>query len=407
MAETPTVPHRLRYLPGIDDYTPRLNPENAASMGNVISSSGDGGGASSEAGTRDADGAYEPTVADVFVVKALLHRSGRLPLELVDAIVDLAGYWPHTTAEVNYGSRNPLVVRSDRLRPLQHENCFLLTGQLRSPPLGFPRRPPGPPDGAYTTARLAPKECAAPYTEEGIRAWLPAGLTAPTLAHPCRKIVFTLVSRDQGWVSTAGAIRGGFKGSYSWFDVGLERYDAEPGDEEFGQDQADEKDKEDGTEKEDKKTDNNDNKNETTTEAPMPSPTDRVRFPPFAALRSVSPAVKQQGGPSVPQFHFPLLPDAHRLQTNRVGDPRWKESTIVWSWTDAHEWQAVQHGDAATAANPDDDALEAQGRGAATGDGQFVRDLRVGDVVTVWAKARFPGWANTVQRVKVDVYWAV
>lgn len=50
---------------------------------------------------------------------------------------------------------------------------------------------------------------------------------------------------------------------------------------------------------------------------------------------------------------------------------------------------------------------ELQGRGRETLDGSFVRDLKLGDVVTLWAKARFPGWKNNVEKVKIDVYWAV
>lgn len=49
---------------------------------------------------------FKPSVADVLVVKAmlaqaLLAESSRLPPEIVDVIVDLAEYWPHTTAELN------------------------------------------------------------------------------------------------------------------------------------------------------------------------------------------------------------------------------------------------------------------------------------------------------------------
>ena len=51
--------------------------------------------------------------------------------------------------------------------------------------------------------------------------------------------------------------------------------------------------------------------------------------------------------------------------------------------------------------------LGANGRGTGTGNGRFVRELKLGDVITVWAKARFPAWKNYVESVKVDVYWAL
>lgn len=43
--------------------------------------------------------------------------------------------------------------------------------------------------------------------------------------HPCRKIVFTIKSRDQGW---GGGERSDdiYKNSFTWFDYGLERVSA-------------------------------------------------------------------------------------------------------------------------------------------------------------------------------------
>ncbi len=45
------------------------------------------------------------------------------------------------------------------------------------------------------------------------------------MAHPCRKIVFDIVSKDQGWGGGRGD-QGTFHDSFTWFDVGLERFDA-------------------------------------------------------------------------------------------------------------------------------------------------------------------------------------
>lgn len=73
-----------------------------------------------------------------------------------------------------------------------------------------------------------------------------------------------------------------------------------------------------------------------------------------------------------------------------------KEHVITWSFDDhihPESKEAVK--------------LEEQGRGRATGSGDLIRSLEVGDVVTVWAKARFPGWMNVIEEVKMDVYWAV
>jgi hypothetical protein len=51
--------------------------------------------------------------------------------------------------------------------------------------------------------------------------------------------------------------------------------------------------------------------------------------------------------------------------------------------------------------------LEEEGRGKETGSGELVRNMAVGDVITLWGRARFPGWINHIQEVKIDVYWAV
>lgn len=41
--------------------------------------------------------AYRPSVIDVLVVKAMVNRAFGLPIELIDTIVDMAEYWPHST----------------------------------------------------------------------------------------------------------------------------------------------------------------------------------------------------------------------------------------------------------------------------------------------------------------------
>lgn len=40
---------------------------------------------------------YKPSVDEVMAVKEALHEKSMLPFELVDSIVDMAEYWPHTT----------------------------------------------------------------------------------------------------------------------------------------------------------------------------------------------------------------------------------------------------------------------------------------------------------------------
>lgn len=85
-----------------------------------------------------------------------------------------------------------------------------------------------------------------------------------------------------------------------------------------------------------------------------------------------------------------------QIQCNRCATSAWQEHTITWSYLD----DVKPHSDAGK-------VLEDGGRGRATGDGSFVRNLRMGDVITVWGKARFPGWVNNIEYVKVEVYWAL
>jgi hypothetical protein len=40
--------------------------------------------------------------------------------------------------------------------------------------------------------------------------------------HPCRRIVFSITSHDQGWADDTED-EGTYKGSFTWFDAGLER----------------------------------------------------------------------------------------------------------------------------------------------------------------------------------------
>lgn len=71
--------------------------------------------------------------------------------------------------------------------------------------------------------------------------------------------------------------------------------------------------------------------------------------------------------------------------------------TVTWASSD----------DVTDPNSPAADALAMNGRGRQTANGEFVRSLTVGDVVTVWAKARYPGWNNFVKSVGVSVYWAI
>ena len=96
-------------------------------------------------------------------------------------------------------------------------------------------------------------------------------------------------------------------------------------------------------------------------------------------------------------FHHDLLPSPTlTIQRNVVASRETRKHKVTWLCNDNLVLDSLEAAE-----------LEKQGRGSESTNGEFVRNLKVGDVVTVWAKARFPGWANFVEEVKIDVYWAV
>ncbi|KAL1998153.1 hypothetical protein VTN02DRAFT_6766 [Thermoascus thermophilus] len=242
---------------------------------------------------------FYPSLRDVFQVRAILRRGivpGGLPVEIVDLIVDAAEYWPSVEARI----REKIVIRQDGDR-----EC------LRTPPLCYEQTPTD-----ASQPRILPHR----------------GM------HPCRKIVFSIASHDQGWGGGLGN-KGKHVGAYSWFDAFIVPAARNPDDDD--DDDAETK-------------------------------PDESRLEPF-------------------------LPTANRLQTNPVATGTTQNFRIVWHYRDAIP------ADSAAA----EEIEREEGRGRATLDGSAVRNMRVGDAVSVWARARFAGWANHVERLSVRVFWAV
>jgi hypothetical protein len=110
-----------------------------------------------------------------------------------------------------------------------------LSQQLRSYPLGFV--PNWDEQSGYQITdqyqekfqTLAPqpwaenREVPNTSTAEVLKGW--AATSKPRGEFPCRRIVFTIVSNDQGWGGDESA-RGGYRGSFTWFDVGKEELSA-------------------------------------------------------------------------------------------------------------------------------------------------------------------------------------
>jgi hypothetical protein len=182
-----------------------------------------------------------------------------------------------------------------------------------------------------------------------------------TLSHPCRKIVFTFRSHDQGWSSEGN--NNTYDNSWTWFEAGLERWCAEE-DDTSGCDRA--------------------------SAQPSFMPED---------LSTIIPKVRWDPTAGDLGYQHPLLPDERlQIQCNKTAHRQTVEHQVVWRATD--DVDAETNAEAA-------EKLYGCGRGKETGNGRFVRDLQLGDVVTVWGKARFGAWVNYIEYARVDVYWAI
>ncbi|OAA79749.1 hypothetical protein LEL_03235 [Akanthomyces lecanii RCEF 1005] len=318
------------------------------------------------AGKHNDDGHYDPSPIDVVVVRIMLAKATKLPVDIIDGIFELAEYWVHTMTAADYTG---------------HE----LTRQVRSLPIGFTSEHGGDLDLKGEPAPAKPLHNQIPAKKLERMADYPL----PKLQGPVRKIVFKFTSHDQGWSGETGGL---YENSWTWFEAGLERLESsatgEPQDppptalrrealrpvypiitevvpeEEDEDDAHDKQDEQEEAQKEDKKD---------------------------------NPEVKETNLDE-PQFEykFPLLHSPKwTVCRNKRAHRDWQEHSITWACHDD--------------VKPDSDggkSLEENGRGRETGDGEFVRSLQLGDVVTLWAKSRFPGWTNSVKAASIDVYWA-
>jgi hypothetical protein len=80
-----------------------------------------------------------PTVGDVLRVKGLLGApKPKLPLEIIDVIIDFAEYWPHITARMKeellvYGSSDEENVECLRTSPLCYDMVGCISLELKIP----------------------------------------------------------------------------------------------------------------------------------------------------------------------------------------------------------------------------------------------------------------------------------
>ncbi|KAI1434821.1 hypothetical protein GGR50DRAFT_377946 [Xylaria sp. CBS 124048] len=304
------------------------------------------------------DCAFETTPKECAQVRRILAKAAQFPPEIVDIVMDLAEYWACSVTSVDYSNTaNGELDVLGSSGPNRNENKFV----LRTEPLGLTAWQSSNDTRALWLKQAPPRKLVEEYSRKEFENFIDGPLLG--LAHPFRKVVFDIVSRDQGW-GGGGASRNSFRSSWTWFDAGIDRFD----------------------------------KGHTCSTECVEGHEDRAsnaseKAPSVCAVRPVWPSLDE----SLSNYSHELLPTAkHRIQCNRVAVTEWQRHHVEWSWTD--------NIDAESSAGEE---LDENGRGAGTGDGSFVRNLKVGDMITVWARARFPGWVNKVKEVHVRVYWAV
>ncbi|KAM0457409.1 hypothetical protein ACHAO4_003208 [Trichoderma viride] len=304
------------------------------------------------------DKPFEPTLSDVLVVRAMLAKTTILP-ELVGTILDYAEYWARSSAkaELNAVIAARLVGQGEFD---YEENQFL----LRSYPVGLTERAyedeidsvSAAMDGYFANFFPLPlpvfKEFDRDFFQRAIK-------NASTLSNPARKIVFRIRSHDQGW--TTDDVPGPFTVAKTWFDAGIERFDASNSAE---------------------RANGND-----------------MKYWTARQLGTVEPQLEEaedidEGW----DYQFSCTPwkGPYEIQRNRMASSDFADYEVTWTC-----WDVIAPD------SPEALELMEQGKGRRVGDGQFVRNLKLGDVVTVWGRAMHRGWINTVESVEIDIYWAL
>ncbi|KAK0761348.1 hypothetical protein N5P37_006297 [Trichoderma harzianum] len=291
---------------------------------------------------------FEPTLSDVLVVRVMLSQTVLLP-ELVGTILDYAEYWARSSAK----AQPSFSIHAEQVGDGEFDfqgSTFL----LRSFPIGLTHDVIRDEDGTYQTEGIA----AWPVKEEYDRNSFQQ-LIRNTSIHrnPVRKIVFRIRSHDQGW--TTDERTGPFIDAKTWFEVGLEKFDASHECERCPD----------------------------------------IKKLPICKLRVVEPKPKNSVSHNgVPGYHYAHSPwkGPREILRNKVASREWTTYEVTWTC-----WDVVVPG-----SKEAQQAME-EGKGQLDGDGKFVRSLKMGDVVTVWGRAMHRGWVNVVDTVEINVYWAL
>ncbi|KAL7924444.1 hypothetical protein ACQKWADRAFT_286733 [Trichoderma austrokoningii] len=319
-------------------------------------------------GFGDDDELFEPTLSDVLVVRTMLARSIILP-ELVSVIMDYAEYWARSSAKAEVNA--VITARRTGNGELDYNESQFL---LRSYPVGLTERAFKDEIGGVSFmdgnfANYVPSPL--PVSKEFDRAFFQQAIkNASSFSNPARKVVFRICSHDQGWTTdgipvTEDGLPHMFISAKTWFDAGIERFDASKTVDELSE------------------AENNDMKRWTAHK-----------------LGTIQPQVIETKNVDQGQdYEFPHTEwkGPYEIQRNRIAFDEFRGYKVTWTCWDEFA--------------PDSpealELMESEGKGKMVGNGQFVRNLKLGDVVTVWGRAMHRGWVNAVVSVRIDVYWAL
>ncbi|KAI4259548.1 MAG: hypothetical protein L6R42_004533 [Xanthoria sp. 1 TBL-2021] len=353
-----------------------------------------------------------PSMVEVINVKRLLLVL-KLPLEIVDLILDHAEFWPHTTCTSQYRTvvfsseteRPDFWIRDWRSLPFSMDhgpipqnykvmpnNAFL----LRAHPLGLETREPVVPVKASVMSRWKQKLKRDRRRKSSCGpTWLP-----PRGLRPCRKVIFEILSHQEA----VDLSEPQYGDSPTWFDVSVERILPEEGtsgpitwtapmNEEWGDDIL--------------------GYTEGSTEVQVLKKVPGAEAPLEKLSRQASPTGSAIDDNPVQHFETrrtkPTLAAKTRqdvVQQNYQGDPVHRQHVVTWRYDE----------------DLDPESFEADGIVTETGthaNGDFIRKLETGESIVLWARARFrPRKAfdptagadpciNVVDRVRMHVFWAI
>ncbi|KAL8636601.1 MAG: hypothetical protein Q9228_006018 [Teloschistes exilis] len=350
-----------------------------------------------------------PSMLEVINVKRVL-LSRKLPVEIIDLIMDFAELWPHTTSTTQYQtvvhSEGPsLWMRDWRSLPFSMDhgpipdsyriwlrNAFL----MRTHPLGLQTREPDTVVKAGMVSRWKQrlKRDRRRKSSSG-PTWLP-----PRGVRPCRKIVFEILSHQEALDFSEPQ----YGDSPTWFDVSVEKMLSEEGETEAAI--------------------WTNSMNEECGDEVLGCTSDGpglqlVKKVPGVGVTLERPSRQASLASSAvddgPMQHFetrrtkPTRAATFRqtvVQQNYQGDAFHRQHIVTWRYDDTLDMGS----------------FEGENKMIETGthsNGDFVRTLESGESIVLWARARnrprdsskSPGLAdpciNVVERVRTHVFWAI